>query len=200
MKKLFSINTVSFFHLLEKNIWGNRINTNVCFGTISILVSTVIAAITTGANIINGWFDTDLQCSWYISMLAVLFIMVLNVQESILAAEDAKVAILRSLLVIGFILLGVIIGALTSVVVAICVAILALIFFISLLSGAVGGAMESGNKKGKTELHSGDIIDFMLGQEKISGSTSFDGLEFHGDNGKTYVRESTSSSDWFEKP
>lgn len=200
MKKLFSINTVSFFHLLEKNIWGDRINTNVCFGTISILVSTVIAAITTGASIINGWFDTDLQCSWYISMLIVLFIMVLNVQESILAAEDAKVAILRSLLVIGFILLGAIIGAITSVVVAICVAILALIFCISLLSGAIGGATESGNKKGKTELHSGDIIDFMLGQEKISGSTSFDGLEFRGDNGKTYVRESTSSNDWFEKP
>lgn len=199
MKKSFPIKIVTFFHSIEKNIWGEDINANPCFATISILVATLIAAITTGGNIINSWFDTDLQCSWYITMTILLFIMVLNVLESILAAENAKVATLRSLLVIACMLGGALVGALTSVVIAIILAIAAVVLFLYLLSGAVSGGLSGGSKKGDVELRSYDIIDVMMGQDKLSGTMSSDGLTFDGNNGKTYVRESTSSNDWYEK-
>lgn len=199
MKKSFPIKIVTFFHSIEKNIWGEDINANPCFATISILVATLIAAITTGGNIINSWFDTDLQCSWYITMTILLFIVVLNVLESILAAENAKVATLRSLLVIACMLGGALVGALTSVVIAIILAIAAVVLFLYLLSGAVSGGLSGGSKKGDVELRSYDIIDVMMGQDKLSGTMSSDGLTFDGNNGKTYVRESTSSNDWYEK-
>jgi hypothetical protein len=199
MKKSFPIKIVTFFHSIEKNIWGEDINANPCFATISILLATLVAAITTGGNIINSWFDTDLQCSWYITMTILLFIMVLNVLESILAAENAKVATLRCLLVIGCMIGGALVGALTSVVVAIILAIAAVVLFLYLLLGALSGAASGGSKKGEVELKSDDIIDFMLGQDKISGTLSSDGLTFDGNNGKSYVRESTSSNDWYEK-
>ena len=143
MKKSFPIKIVTFFHSIEKNIWGEDINANPCFATISILLATLVAAITTGGNIINSWFDTDLQCSWYITMTILLFIMVLNVLESILAAENAKVATLRSLLVIACMLGGALVGALTSVVVAIILAIAAVVLGLYLLSGALSGAVSS---------------------------------------------------------
>ena len=199
MKKSFPIKIVTFFHSIEKNIWGEDINANPCFATISILLATLVAAITTGGNIINSWFDTDLQCSWYITMTILLFIMVLNVLESVLAAENAKVATLRSLLVIACMLGGALVGALTSVVIAIILAIAAVVLFLYLLSGAVSGGLSGGSKKGDVELRSYDIIDVMMGQDKLSGTMSSDGLTFDGSNGKTYVRESTSSNDWYEK-
>ena len=199
MKKSFPIKIVTFFHSIEKNIWGEDINANPCFATISILVATLAAGITTGGNIINSWFDTDLQCSWYITMTILLFIVVLNVLESILAAENAKVATLRSLLVIACMLGGALVGALTSVVIAIILAIAAVVLFLYLLSGAVSGGLSGGSKKGDVELRSYDIIDVMMGQDKLSGTMSSDGLTFDGNNGKTYVRESTSSNDWYEK-
>ena len=199
MKKSFPIKIVTFFHSVEKNIWGEDINANPCFATISILVATLAAGITTGGNIINSWFDTDLQCSWYITMTILLFIVVLNVLESILAAENAKVATLRSLLVIACMLGGALVGALTSVVIAIILAIAAVVLFLYLLSGAVSGGLSGGSKKGDVELRSYDIIDVMMGQDKLSGTMSSDGLTFDGNNGKTYVRESTSSNDWYEK-
>lgn len=199
MKKSFPIKIVTFFHSIEKNIWGEDINANPCFATISILLATLVAAITTGGNIINSWFDTDLQCSWYITMTILLFIMVLNVLESVLAAENAKVATLRCLLVIACMIGGALVGALTSVVVAIILVIAAVILGLYLLSGAVSGAASGGSKKGDVELRSYDIIDVMMGQDKISGTMSSDGLTFDGNNGKSYVRESTSSDDWYEK-
>lgn len=199
MKKSFPIKIVTFFHSIEKNIWGEDINANPCFATISILLATLVAAITTGGNIINSWFDTDLQCSWYITMTILLFIMVLNVLESVLAAENAKVATLRSLLVLACMLGGALVGALTSVVIAIILAIAAVVLFLYLLSGAVSGGLSGGSKKGDVELRSYDIIDVMMGQDKLSGTMSSDGLTFDGNNGKTYVRESTSSNDWYEK-
>lgn len=199
MKKSFPIKKiVTFFHSIEKNIWGEDINANPCFATISILFATLIAAITTGGNIINSWFDTDLQCSWYITMTILLFIMVLNVLESILAAENAKVATLRSLLVIGCMLGGALVGAITSVVIAIILAIAAVVLGLYLLSGALSGAASGGSKKGDVELRSYDIIDVMMGQDKISGTMSSDGLTFDGSNGKTYVRDSCSG-DFREK-
>ena len=132
-------------------------------------------------------------------MTILLFIMVLNVLESILAAENAKVATLRCLLVIACMLGGALVGALTSVVVAIILAIVAVVLFLYLLLGALFGAASGGSKKGEVELKSNDIIDVMLGQDKISGTLSSDGLTFDGNNGKSYVRESTSSNDWYEK-
>ena len=188
MKKSFPIKIVTFFHSIEKNIWGEDINANPCFATISILLATLVAAITTGGNIINSWFDTDLQCSWYITMTILLFIMVLNVLESVLAAENAKVATLRCLLVIACMIGGALVGALTSVVVAIILVIAAVILGLYLLSGAVSGAASGGSKKGDVELRSYDIIDVMMGQDKISGTMSSDGLTFDGNNGKSYVR------------
>ena len=184
MKKSFPIKIVTFFHSIEKNIWGEDINANPCFATISILVATLAAGITTGGNIINSWFDTDIQCSWYITMTILLFIMVLNVLESILAAENAKVATLRCLLVFGCMLGGALVGAITSVIIAIILAIAAVVLGLYLLLGALSGAASGGSKKGEVELKSDDIIDVILGQDRLSGTLSSDGLTFDGNNGK----------------
>ena len=127
-------------------------------------------------------------------MTALLFIFVLNLLESIFASEDAKTAILRSLLVAGSILAGVLIGAITSVVIAIIIAVIAFIFCISLF---FSGHIPSNDKNnGKEAINRYDLIE---GHEIITGRKSFDGLTFYGDNGKTYGRESTSSEDWYEK-
>lgn len=201
MKKIFSIKAVSFFHIIEKNIWEDRIHTNPYFATVSILISTIVAALTTAGHIINNTFPTDIQCSWYIAMSILLFIMLLNVLESVLASEDAKTATLRSLLVSGCMLLGALVGAITSIVIAVIIAIVIIIFVISVLFHALlgGGSSSSRRNDGKDELETTDLIEFMAGGGKVTGRKSADGLTFYGDNGKTYDRETTSSKDWYER-
>jgi hypothetical protein len=195
MKKIFSIYTFTFFRLIEEKIWGNRINSNVCFASISILIATLAGALNTGSYIINDWFYTDLECSWYMTIMTLLFIMLFNIMESIFAAEDAKVATLRSLLVVGSMLLGTAVGAITSVVVAIILAIAATIFFFSLLFRALTGSLRGE----KAQLESNDLIEFMTGSGKVSGNLSQDGQTFYADNGKTYERDSIVSDNWYEK-
>lgn len=182
---------ITFFYNLEKRIWDDRINSNRYFATISIYISTLVAAITTGAQIINSTFDTQIECTWYSAIAILAFIMIFNVIESILAVEKVWVGILRSLLVITFLLLGALVGAITSIVIAIILAIVAGILCLYFILVAI-----SSGGRSRAELRSNDMIDTILGTGRTSGTISSDGLTFYGDDGKTYERDSTSSDNW----
>lgn len=198
MKKTSMVqNVLSFFQRIENSIWGEQIVSNKYFASLSIILVALIGALVTGGKILNSSPDLDIEVSLYSAITAVLVIAVLNIYESIIAAENAKIATLRALLIFGFIVAAFFVGVLTSVVIAIIIAIAAAIIALIVMVKLALGAL-TGEPRQKAELRSNDIIDFMTGNDKKEGELSSDGLTFYEKGGKTWKRESTSSNDWYE--
>lgn len=191
-------NVLSFFQRIENCIWGDQIVSNKYFASLSIILVALIGAVVTGGEFLNFVFNWDIKVSFYPAITITLVIAVVNIYESIIATDSAKIAILRALLVLGFILASFFLGVLTSVVIAtiiaITVAIIALIVVVKLAFTAL-----TGGPRKKAQLRSYDIIDFMTGNDKKEGELSSDGLTFYEKGGITWKRESTSSNDWYRE-
>ena len=104
MKKTSMVqNVLSFFQRIENSIWGEQIVSNKYFASLSIILVALIGALVTGGKILNSNPDLDIEVSLYSAITTVLVIAVLNIYESIIAAENTKIATLRALLIFGFI-------------------------------------------------------------------------------------------------
>lgn len=149
MKKTSMVqNVLSFFQRIENSIWGEQIVSNKYFASLSIILVALIGALVTGGKILNSTFDLDIEVSFYSAITTGLVIAVLNIYESIIAAENAKIAILRSLLVFGMIVAAFFVGVLTSVVLAIIIAItLAILLLIVVLKGGVSAMTDTSSNK-----------------------------------------------------
>ena len=117
-------------HTLDKNIWGERINPNKYFATICLLCCALSGILWGGSNYLAGMFDWDIDITLTISLAAVIIFIGYNIAESIIATDSAKIAVLRSLMMIGIMILGFIAGALGSVILLLILTIIIAIYFL----------------------------------------------------------------------
>lgn len=171
-------NLLSFIYLLDKNFWGEKINSNRYFSTISFLFCALLGAILGGLNYLNGMFDWDfrLQLTLTICLGNVITIAGLNIAESIMSTESAGIAVLRSLLMIVVMPLGFALGYIASVIVLVIITIAVVVFLlVTMLQIMLGGGSSNSNK---IKLDNGVTLKETKG---ICGESYYD-----GDDGKSY--------------
>lgn len=133
---------ITWFYTLEKGWWGDKVQSNPYLATISLMFVALLGALTGGGNTLNSWFDWNTEVVLLTTLGVVGLITVYNVGESILAAQNGKVAMLRAVVLLLGMLLAFGVGYLMAVVVLVIVAIW---FVFTFLTGALAGA---GSKKG----------------------------------------------------
>lgn len=183
-------NKITLFWILERKIWGDKINANPYFATLSILAVALAGAITGGGRLFYEWFGWDMAMNNVAMATLIVWVWGYDVAESIIAAQDWKSALGRSLLLLPVLVLAFAVGAAVSVVVICAVAIwLALLF--------IGSALKSlGGRSGGTSSDDDSSIELPSGR-KVSGT--FAGDDFHGRDGQTYKRTGWGGNDWGKK-
>lgn len=130
---------MTFFGALERKIWGDKINANPYFATLSILAVMLAGAVSGGGRLFYEWFGWDMAMNNVAMAALIVWVWGYDVAESIVAAEDWKAALGRSLLLLPVLILAFVFGAVASVVV-ICLVILWLaLMFISHALSSSGG-------------------------------------------------------------
>ena len=127
-----------FFYGLEKKIWGDKVDANPYFATVSILFIAVVAALIAGAGMLD--FD-NIPVSVLLGVTALL--LAGNMYESIIATSSYATAASR----FGLWLLAVLATtclAIVATVVLIAIVVIYLLF--SLIFGMVGGGSSAGKK------------------------------------------------------
>ena len=185
---------LSFFNALEKRIWNNQIDTHKYFATICILIVCLIGALTTGGEILRHSLDWDINVSTYASLLVVCMIILYNIYESIINTQTPMIAFLRSLLILGVLILAYAIGCLASVVLAAIIVIVCIILFVIFLYKLIFNVMTDGPRT-KATLRSSELTDW-TGLGDKTGELSSDGLTFYADDGSEWKREDTNSNNW----
>lgn len=137
-------NLLSIVYLIDKKIWGDKINPNQYFATICMMLVAVTGALQGGTGIINRLFDTNIYMNPVGSMGFCIFIFGINMYESIISSEDIKTAVSRSLLMLAMTAGLASLGYVASVVIIFCVtAILALGLIVKALSMSVFGGPDN---------------------------------------------------------
>lgn len=130
---------ITFFYALEETIWNEKVEANPYFGTLSILIVALSGALVGGDNILNAWFDWNLNISLIGTIGACLYLWGLNVGESIVATSTTLTALLRSLLMLvvmaGAFGLGYVASVIVITIVCLILTILFFIFFLTMLFG-----------------------------------------------------------------
>ena len=167
-------NLLSIVYLIDKKIWGEKINPNLYFATICMMLVAVTGALQGGAGIINRLFDTYIEMNPVGSIGFCIFIFGINMYESIIASEDIRTAFLRSLLMLAMTAGLASLGYIASVVVIFCItAILALGIIVKAISMSVFGGPDTGR------------ITNSFGR-KIMLKKNWSG-DYTGDDGNTYT-------------
>ena len=187
-KSLFSI-----LYTLDKNIWDEQINPNKYFATVTLLCCTLIGILWGSSNYLAEMFDWDIKITLTSSLASVIVLTGYNIAESIIAAETAKIATLRSLMMTGFMILGFVAGLVGSVILLVILTIIIGFYFIILvikiaLGGSAGG---SGGGSGKIILNDGTVLTNKQSDLIGFGSsyTGNDGHKYRTDDGKNFRRE-----------
>lgn len=186
---------MTFFGALERKIWGDKINANPYFATLSILAVMLAGAVSGGGRLLYEWFGWDMAMNNVAMAALIVWVWGYDVAESIVAAEDWKAALGRSLLLLPVLILAFMFGAVASVMV-ICLVILWLaLMFISHALTSSGG--RSGSRSGRSSSDDdGSSIELSPGR-KVSGT--FVGDDFHAAGGKIYKRTGWGAYDWEAK-
>ncbi len=147
---------MTFFGAIERNIWGDKINANPYFATLSIISVLLAGAVSGGGRLFYEWFGWDMAMNNVAMAALIVWIWGYNVAESIVAAEDWKVALGRSLLLLPVLILVFAFGFIASVVVIFLVtAWVVLMLAGALLSGSGGG----NSKKKRYSLNDGTEVE-----------------------------------------
>ncbi len=134
---------ITWFYTIEKDWWGDKVQSNPYFATLSLMFAALLGALTGGGNTLNSWFDWNTEVVLLTSLGVVGLIAVYNVGESILAAQNNKVATLRAIVLLAAMFLAFGVGYLMAVVVLILVA---LWLGVTFLSAASSGGSSKGKK------------------------------------------------------
>jgi hypothetical protein len=184
-KSLFTI-----LHTLDKNIWGEHINSNKYLATITLLFCTLFGVILGGGNYLGDLFDWNINISTTASIASVIVLIGYNIAESIIAADSAKIAALRALMMCGIMILGFVAGLVGSVILLIILTIIIGIYIIILvLKLALFG--EDGGRE-KIILEDGTELTNKQSDLMLGGGASYtgnDGYHYHTDDGRTFRRE-----------
>ncbi len=184
-KSLFTI-----LHTLDKNIWGEHINSNKYLATITLLFCTLFGVILGGGFYLGDLFDWNINISTTASIASVIVMIGYNIAESIIAADSAKIAALRALMMCGIMILGFVAGLVGSVILLIILTIIIGIYIIILvLKLALFG--EDGGRE-KIILEDGTELTNKQSDLMLGGGASYtgnDGYHYHTDDGRTFRRE-----------
>ena len=166
---------------LEKSIWGEEINPNKYLATATILFATCLGAYLAGGEDLNDVLNWHINTPTLTASLSMLTVLIgYNVTESIIATSTAKVAVLRALMMTGFVILAFIVGAVASFIILLIITIIVVVFlvitFIKILLNEMTGTKMNGKKfilsDGtiiKKRTPSGDLIDETGGRWKDLG-------------------------------
>ncbi len=179
-------NILTWFNSIEQSIFGDKIESNVYFSTISIMFAALTGAMLGGGDILYSWDIISDKMNPTATYSFLVILASLNIAESIMAAKTVGTGFFRTLLVTVAIPLAAAIGYAVAVIVFIII----LLWLILLgFSVALGGGSGSGKKRGilsdGTEVE--ETGSGLLG-EKYYKST--DGSrKFQGQSGSDHVTE-----------
>lgn len=187
-KSLFSI-----LYTLDKNIWGEQINPNKYLATVTLLCCAVIGILWGSSNYLADMFNWDINITLTVSIASVIVLIGYNIAESIIAAETAKIAALRSLMMTGFMILGFIAGLIGSVILLVILTIVIGIYFIILVLRVVLGGSAGGSGGSRKKIILDDGTELTNKQSDLIGFgssyTGNDGHHYHTDDGENFHRE-----------
>lgn len=179
---------LSFFNVIERNIWGDKIDTNPYLATLSILFIALMGACNGGSEYINDLIETNIYTPPVTATLGFLILLFgFNLTESIIATDSAKIATLRALMLLFIHPVAYVLGYVLSVIMLVIITIIvAIALFIMLIKAMLGGGVSGGGKK--IVLDDGTVL--RNGQsDLLGGGASFDGDDgsrYHTDDGQTF--------------
>ena len=149
---------MTWFWNWEKSIWGDKIETNRYFATLSIMFVAVMGVFCGSGDTLRSWFDWDTAISNLVACGMLIFIWGLNVCESIMASMSASAMLGRSLMLLAVLVAAFFIGYVASVIVLFLVATWVVLTFASgMVSGALnGGSSPSGSANSGPEQYGYD--------------------------------------------
>lgn len=145
---------ITWMYALDKSMWGNGIEPNRYFATLSLVYAALAGALCGGGNTLNSWFDIATAMNMAAVLGSLIVIWGLNVAESIIASNKISVIVLRPFVMLLFIAICFAFSYLLTIIILIIIAIWVIG---TLLSGAVSGALSS--KGGSSSSRSSDGQD-----------------------------------------
>ncbi len=140
------MNKILWFHKFEKKIWGDNINTNKYYASISLIIAALAGAMVSASEIMNDIINTNINIDEDSIPWVIALIFLPNLAESIFSAKSTKIIILRSLLIAVFTVLAALIGFITSIVVALIASLLIILFAFSIITSGIGGSSSSSRR------------------------------------------------------
>lgn len=131
---------MTWMYALDKSMWGEGIEPNRYFATLSLMLTALSGALCGGGNTLDSWFDMGTAINMAATGGALILVWGLNVAESIMAADKIHVAVLRPLVMLLFMAICFAVSYLLAVIV---IVIIMIWLIITLLSGAISGALSS---------------------------------------------------------
>lgn len=170
MKKI-----LMWFHNMETKLWGDNINSNKWFATICIAMAGLTGAILATIVALGVIHGNSSQLLISKGIYFVCLLAILNIAESIFAADTPKIALYRSALVTFAIGIMAVVGFAAAMVVYIVIGLWLILTFISVLSGNIFN-----NKKKPKEY----ILDDGTHVKESSGILGE--KHYTGDDGRSY--------------
>ena len=126
-----------WFYNLEKKIWGENVNTNRYYASVSIVFVALVGAICAMGSITSVSIDED-NLPW----VAILLFLP-NLAESIFSTNSIKIAVQRTLLIGAFTALAALVGFVGAIVIAIVATLLLLLMAFSMFTSGSAPKMRS---------------------------------------------------------
>lgn len=130
-----AIDYISFFHFIEEKLWGDKVNANKYFATLSILFAAMIGACHTEAAYSLPLLRWNIDFPTQLLLILAVYLWMVNTAESVFACKEIETACLRSLLIL--LALGLAYGAgifLGTVALVIVITILFLFAFYAIVN------------------------------------------------------------------
>lgn len=172
----------TILYSMDKSIWGDRVNPNKYLSTLSLLFCMLIGIIWGGSRYIESLFDWNIEVSLTASLAMVCVLIGYNIAESIIATDSAKIALLRTLMMLVIMVLGFVAGLIGSVILlAILTLVIAIYLFITFIQLLLNGGPNDGKRRWK--LDNGDVVTEqkgLMGESYYRGSS---GKDYDTNNG-----------------
>lgn len=163
----------TILYSMDKSIWGDRVNPNKYLSTISLLFCMLIGIIWGGSRYIESLFDWNIEVSLTASLAMVCVLIGYNIAESIIATDSAKIALLRTLMMLVIMVLGFVAGLIGSVILlAILTLVIVIYLFITFIQLLLNGGPNDGKRRWK--LDNGDVVTEqkgLMGESYYTGSS-----------------------------
>lgn len=186
-------NKTTFFHVWEEKLWGDRVDANNYFSSLTAWVTMIVSAIPICVGFFSTMgFESDLLLRGVeAGFVSVLVFGAFNIGESIIACQEVSIIIKRSLLLLLVLICASVLGVLLSLViiaiVCIVLGIIVLYFVIGILNQSL--SMPSLGSSKRTE-DDADMEQTDRGRVKKDWE-SMDGLEMKDTHGHHYSRRSS---------